>query len=334
METLQARVDRSGPLSPSHAVGWVVRLCKRIDELHRLGVAHGGVSAYCLLIEGDDPAGAGMLADVRDAATRPSYHCPERLGGAAIGLADDTWAATCLLFFSLTGRMPFEGELVEEIRTEIERGRPPLRQFHISDERLEAVFSRFLELDKGKRGRHLRDLLASLEAWRGNLPALAPLDESPEDSLQDPDDEERIATVMRDFGAVQDKIASVLREKAAGGGGPEKAQADDRSRATRATAPRPKMDSAHRRAGLPGPPPPPPPPPGPTVPSVVPPSEDESIDGGTVVLATTKEEREDLRAAWEARVNKPPPPPEPAQPPPPPAVPSPPSGQPSASPVV
>ncbi len=50
METLAALVERDGPLNELDAVGWVIRLAKRLEELHRLGVAHGGVGDELRLV--------------------------------------------------------------------------------------------------------------------------------------------------------------------------------------------------------------------------------------------------------------------------------------------
>jgi len=44
LETLAARIAQSGPLNEIDAVGWTVRLAKRIEVQHVLGTAHGKIS--------------------------------------------------------------------------------------------------------------------------------------------------------------------------------------------------------------------------------------------------------------------------------------------------
>lgn len=212
-------MKRSGRLTPDQAAGWVVRLCKRIVELHRLGVAHGGLSPHVILTQDRDVAAAGMLGDVRQAATRPSFHSPERLAGGAISTADDCWGAACSLFFLATGQLPFPGITTQEIAASVARLRcPSLATYGLTHPDLEAVIGRFLLADPAQRASDLVALQRELEAIVPAAAGLPPLDDGEEESLNDfeEEDEEDAATVMRDFSAVRAQILAERKRKGLG----------------------------------------------------------------------------------------------------------------------
>lgn len=208
METLAELVLRDGPLNELDAVGWAIRLAKRVDQLHKLGVAHGGISAACVNLDGPSRNAPGQLADVRAAATMPGYHSPERHGGHGISPADDTWALAITLYFALTGSVPFAGETTEEIRHRITTtAAAPLAVFDVGDDDLQRILDSFLAKNIGQRVVTADRFYGALQQWHpdpqvGQLP---PLEEEDGDTLSDDDDEEEedVATVMRDFSEVQ-----------------------------------------------------------------------------------------------------------------------------------
>lgn len=213
MEPLSARVEREGPLPVHDAVGWAVRLAKRVEELHRLGVAHGGVSANIVLSEGVACRGRGVLGDVRQAASRPAYHSPERHQGRGISPADDTWGAAVTLYLLITGRLPFEGTTTHEIAQHIASTAPaPLAVFDAGDDVLQGILDRFLLRKLSSRTTSMSAFRQALEQWSPHAAQLPPLEEGEEESLadfDDDDDDEEIATVMRDFGDVRARLAEL-----------------------------------------------------------------------------------------------------------------------------
>jgi hypothetical protein len=196
------------------AVGWAVRLAKRVEELHRLGVAHGGVSANIVLSDGPSCQGRGVLGDVREAASRPSYHSPERHDGRGISPADDTWGAAVTLYLLLTGQFPFAGTSPDELRQRMASSSPaPLAVFDTGDDRLQAILDRFLARTLSKRTTNMGAFRQALEAWYPPAAHLHPLEESDDDSLTDfDDDDEDIATVMRDFSEIRAQLAAMGAE--------------------------------------------------------------------------------------------------------------------------
>ena len=216
MDTLDQRIARDGPLPERDAVGWTIRLCKRLEQLHRLGVAHGSISVHLILTATPAYTSRGVLADVRRGATRPAYHSPQRLSGQGIDQADDTWACAVVLYQLLTGQVPFSGETKAEIYRRVRTQAPaPLAVFDVGDDALQAVLDQHLSASDG-RGTTVSGLRAALEAWHpdagiGSVGAL----EEDERTFQEQDDEEGIQTVMRDFTEVREQIKQIQRERAA-----------------------------------------------------------------------------------------------------------------------
>jgi hypothetical protein len=155
---------------------------------------------------------------------RPAYHSPERLAGGTISTDDDTWAVAVMLYFLLTGAMPFSGETAPELRAQMARGgSAPLAVFDAGDDRLQAILDAFLERNHGSRARSLGAFRAALEDWRGPGEVFLPLEDGEDDAGDfddddDDDDEENVATVMRDFSDVRAQLEAL--QKAHGGRGP------------------------------------------------------------------------------------------------------------------
>ena len=202
-------------------MGWAIRLARRVEELHRLGVAHGGISAECVLTDASVRTAKGSLADVRSSPTVPAYHCPERHAGAGISPADDTWAVAVLLYFLLTGAVPFPGESATQVKARIAAGPPqPLAAFGRGDATLQAVLDAHLTPDVLRRAPRVAGLRQALEGWRpaAQLAALPPLDEVAAETSGDTfdsydsggggddDEDEDVATVMRDFTDIRKEL--------------------------------------------------------------------------------------------------------------------------------
>jgi len=169
-----------------------------------------------------EPDGQGSLADVRSSPTVPAYHCAERHGGAGISPADDTWAVAVLLYFLLTGALPFPGNSAAEVSGRIGAGPPPPLGSHgRADPVLQSILDAHLGYRPGSpriaRGRAAPGVGAVATA--AQLAALPPLEEaatetsgdtydSYDSDAGDDDDDEDVATVMRDFTDLRKEIAA------------------------------------------------------------------------------------------------------------------------------
>ena len=126
--TLEDRL-REGPLTPSQALSVVARLADSLAALHEKGFLHGDVKPSNI---GFTSAGSPKLLDfglthaVDDAAivggTLP-YLSPEVLAGRPAEEADDVWSLCVVLYEMVSGRHPFAGGALEQVRSRIRRQR-------------------------------------------------------------------------------------------------------------------------------------------------------------------------------------------------------------------
>ena len=199
METLADRIAREGPLNELDAVGWAIRLAKRIESMHALGVTHGSVSPSCVQVEGKDRTARAYLVDVRRTSSGPAYHSPERLNGSGLSHADDAWALACTLYAALTGGPPFSGGSDADVTQKVLSSSPaPLAVFDVGDDDLQRVFDDAFTREPGHRTSSVAAFRRALEEWHpdpnvGGLPGLE--DEDTEGGGDDEDEDER--TIMR-----------------------------------------------------------------------------------------------------------------------------------------
>ena len=126
--TLEDRL-RDGPLAPAQAVSVVARLADALAALHEKGYLHGDVKPSNI---GFTSEGSPKLLDfglahaVDDAAmvggTLP-YLSPEVLAGRPAEEADDVWSLCVVLYEMVSGRHPFAGGALEQVRRRIRRQR-------------------------------------------------------------------------------------------------------------------------------------------------------------------------------------------------------------------
>ncbi len=166
METLAERIERDGPLNELDAVGWIIRLAKRLEALHALGVAHGSVTTTCVQTEAASRTSRGVLVDVSRAQGSLAFHSPERVRAGAISPADDAWALGVTLYTLLTGSPPFSGGSDDELKQRILTGAAaPLAVFDVGDDDLQRILDDVLARDSGQRTTRVKVLRAELEKW-------------------------------------------------------------------------------------------------------------------------------------------------------------------------
>ena len=120
---------RDGPLAPAEAVSSVARMADALAALHLKGFLHGDVKPSNIEFTG---GGSPKLLDfglahaVDDAAivggTLP-YLSPEVLASRPAEEADDVWSLSVVLYEMLSGRHPFTGEDLAQVRHRIRRQR-------------------------------------------------------------------------------------------------------------------------------------------------------------------------------------------------------------------
>ena len=126
--TLEDRL-RDGPIAPAEAVSVVAQLADALAALHEKRFLHGDVkpSNIGFTAEGSPKLlDFGLAHAVDDAAmvggTLP-YLSPEVLTGRTAEEADDVWSLSVVLYEMVSGRHPFAGGALEEVRSRIRRQR-------------------------------------------------------------------------------------------------------------------------------------------------------------------------------------------------------------------
>ncbi|MDI1477911.1 hypothetical protein [Polyangium sp. y55x31] len=195
METLADRIARDGPLNELDAVGWIIRLTKKLEALHSRGQAHGGVSPAAVKTAAVPRTSLGMLVASASAPSRIDFHSPERTLKGTKALADDTWAAAATLYTLLTGTSPFHASDEDGIRQKVVSASPaPLSTFDVGDDDLQHILDAAFERDASRRASTITALRQALESWHPD-PTVKDLPALVDDQLEEDDDEAR--TVMR-----------------------------------------------------------------------------------------------------------------------------------------
>ena len=164
MKTLAARIERDGALKGADAVGWVIRLAKRIEEIHALGDVHGRISPECVRIGGDGGTLPGWFVELQP-RNLIGYRSPERAAGGGPSRRDDTWAVAATLYQALTGTVPYVAENDAELLERMAAAPPPLAVFDAGDDQLQAIIDRALTRDAPNRFTEVEELRRALEAW-------------------------------------------------------------------------------------------------------------------------------------------------------------------------
>ncbi|MDC3954087.1 hypothetical protein [Polyangium jinanense] len=241
METLADRIARDGPLNELDAVGWIIRLTKKLEALHSRGQSHGGVSPAAVKTAAVPRTSVGMLVASASAPSRIDCHSPERILKGTKALADDTWAAAATLYTLLTGTSPFHASDEDSIRQKVVSASPaPLSTFDVGDDDLQHILDAALERDATRRASTITALRQALESWHPD-PTVKDLPALVDAELEEDDDEAR--TVMRAVPNVQAVRAAMAKREP----GPAPS-----SRTTAQTVPNMPAVSALAAATVPG----------------------------------------------------------------------------------
>ena len=182
VETLRARLDRTGPLAIAEVKNILAGLSRALTRNHAAGHVHGTLDATAVWLSGDAvvrverkraPQRAAPSPSERTGPAAPRYRSPEQLQGiAAHGVHADLWAVAVLAYEALTGRPPFDGPSVVQTCLAVVRGRfaPPSTLGVGAPASLDAFFARAFAMDRKERFHAARDLE---RAFVGCLPSAA-----------------------------------------------------------------------------------------------------------------------------------------------------------------
>ena len=183
-ETLEARVQRDGPLPLSLALEVVEQTARGLAAGEACSVIHRDLKPSNLMIE-SDPSGQ-LLVKIIDygvakviAAENPTFRTqagfigtpafasPEQfheIGQQQIDTRSDIYSLGTTFWYLLTAQMPFAGRSIEEVRAKQEEPLPlkQLKNAHVPLE-CTTLLKSVLAIDPAKRPQTARELLAKLQ---------------------------------------------------------------------------------------------------------------------------------------------------------------------------
>ncbi len=150
--TLRDRVERKGQLPFSEVVGFLTQMAAALDYAHKHGVIHRDVKPQNMLLypdkrlmlsdfgiakvaeqavtDGPDAATLPQLTTMGHVVGTPDYIAPEQAMGHPVDARADIYSLGVVLFYMVTGRVPFAGGQPMTIAARhVSEPPPPPRQF-------------------------------------------------------------------------------------------------------------------------------------------------------------------------------------------------------------
>ena len=175
-EDLEAMTRRLGKLPLEKAFVIAQQVASGLAEVHRLGVIHRDLKPKNIMI---DRSGEAKILDFGLARTphgvkltevghvvgTPSFMSPEQINGETVDQRSDVFALGVIMFYILTGQLPFEADSTLTLALKQKTCRPP--NPHALNPRIPEGLGRIilkcLEIDPANRYQSSQDLLADLD---------------------------------------------------------------------------------------------------------------------------------------------------------------------------
>jgi serine/threonine protein kinase len=201
-ESLQARLDRIGPLEVVDVVRIGMQTASGLAAAHAQGLIHRDIKPANLLLENGmakvkiTDFGLARLADdvglTRDGvvAGTPEYMAPEQARGEAVDHRADLFSLGSVLYALCTGRPPFRGSTAMSVLRQVSEMEPaPIRTLNPDvPEWLETVIARLMAKNPAARFQSATEVAALLEGYLAHLRQpitipVPPVPSKPEDPL-------------------------------------------------------------------------------------------------------------------------------------------------------
>ncbi|MDA0180389.1 protein kinase [Solirubrobacter phytolaccae] len=184
-DDVRSLVRREGPLAPQRAAHITAQLGSALDAAHSAGLVHRDIKPANVLLGPEDHVYLTDFGLTKHAlsiagSTKPGhwvgtldYVAPEQIRGERIDARADVYALGCLLYFTLTGEVPFKREGDEARLWAHLNDPPPKPSDHGAPEPFDVVVERALAKDPEERYPSAGDLGRAARAAAANeQPAL------------------------------------------------------------------------------------------------------------------------------------------------------------------
>jgi TolB-like protein/Tfp pilus assembly protein PilF len=182
-ETLEALVRRNGPLKLETALEIAIQVSRALIAAADRNLVHRDLKPGNIMLRpsGNSPgkievkvidfglakaaAVAGEMELTRgEFVGTPAFASPEQFAGGAIDARTDIYALGVTLWFALTGRLPFAGRTIEEIRERQKEEKLPLEQLKGVPRCVVDLLRSCLAVDRKERPVSARALIKELES--------------------------------------------------------------------------------------------------------------------------------------------------------------------------
>jgi len=188
-ETLEALVRRDGPLKLELALEIAIQVSRALIAAADRSLVHRDLKPGNIMLTLSESSPAKIevkvidfgLAKATSAVTgemeltrgefvgTPAFASPEQFAGGSIDARTDIYALGVTLWFALTGRLPFAGRTIEEIRQHQAQDKLPLEQLRGVPRRVIDLLRSCLAVNPEQRPPSARRLLEALESCRAQL---------------------------------------------------------------------------------------------------------------------------------------------------------------------
>src|SRR5206468_2307095 len=182
-ETLEARVQRDGPLNAKSALEIAIQITRALMAAAAHGLIHRDLKPGNIMLTRGASGSAelhvkvidfGLAKAITDAGGEPdlthgqfvgtpNFASPEQFGSGPVDARSDIYSLAATLWFALTGKTPFAGRNIEEIRRAQKSDPLPTKQLKAAHVpfRLRSLLKSMLALEPAARP-DIKDLAASL----------------------------------------------------------------------------------------------------------------------------------------------------------------------------
>src|SRR5437660_5115648 len=182
-ETLEARARRDGPLNPKLALEIAIQISRALMAAAAHGLIHRDLKPANIMLTSGNAATTelevkvidfGLAKAIADAGGEmdlthgefvgtPNFASPEQFGSGPVDVRSDIYSLGATLWFALSGKTPFTGRSVEEIRCAQQSDMLPIEQLkaaHVPS-RLRSLLKSMLAFEPAARP-GVQDLAARL----------------------------------------------------------------------------------------------------------------------------------------------------------------------------